>query len=64
MAFRHGEDVRCPDCGNCDKVWTFNEPLDDVFSSGRHEAQCSKCGKLYEFKTEVEYTFVSPEPTP
>lgn len=39
-----------------------NFEMFDLFEEANHDVECKKCGKHFEIRTEVEFTFISPVP--
>jgi DNA-directed RNA polymerase subunit RPC12/RpoP len=55
---QHGTLIRCPACGETDRVEDFEDG--DLYEEGEHEVTCHACDHDYTVSTMVQYTFTSP----
>src|SRR5512141_2687507 len=50
--------IRCPYCSH--RMSVHDGDSYDLFEDGHHDVSCGECGKDFEVKTSVSYSFESP----
>lgn len=58
----HDSYVRCQHCGHCHDVSDWDSDYNtEKYEDGTHRVNCDECEKVFEFETNVSYSYTSRE---